>query len=70
VIGILYTPYLALPTNDFYNKYVAPVAGQIPTNLQSCASPNFFFEVTPTQGISQGLQAMFQTAVTYLHLTQ
>jgi Flp pilus assembly protein TadG len=70
VIGILYTPYLALPTNGAYSLYVAPVADQIPTNLQSCASPNFFFEVTPTQGISQGLQAMFQTAVTYLHLTQ
>jgi hypothetical protein len=31
--------------------------------MQSCASPGFYFEVSPTQGISDAMTALFQRAV-------
>lgn len=69
-IAILYTPYLPpLTFNQFYNNWVAPISANIPTQLQNCASPGFFFQITPTQGISQAMQAMFQAAVSAARLT-
>ncbi|SNT56434.1 Flp pilus assembly protein TadG [Tardiphaga sp. OK246] len=71
-IAVLYTTYLALPTNAWYNSWIAPFnAGpygpspnsQIASNMQSCASPGFYFEVSPTQGISDAMTALFQRAV-------
>jgi Flp pilus assembly protein TadG len=69
-IAVLYTPYLPIPSNSFYNSYVAPLAPAIPTKLKACASPGFYFEVTPTQGIDQAMQAMFQAALSAVRLTQ
>jgi hypothetical protein len=31
--------------------------------MQSCASPGLYFEVSPTQGISEAMSALFQKAV-------
>ncbi len=71
-IAVLYTTYLALPTNAWYNSWIAPFnAGpygpspnsQIAGNMQSCASPGFYFEVSPDQGISEAMTALFQRAV-------
>jgi hypothetical protein len=31
--------------------------------MESCASPGLFFEVTPTQGISDAMNKLFQKAV-------
>jgi len=69
-IAVLYTPYLPVTSNDFYNKWVKPIAPQIPTKLKACASPGFYFEVTPTQGIDEAMQAMFQAALSAVRLTQ
>jgi Flp pilus assembly protein TadG len=71
-IAVLYTTYLALPTNSWYMSWINPFnAGpygpspnsQIAQNMQSCASPGLYFEVSPTQGISQAMNALFQKAV-------
>jgi hypothetical protein len=71
-IAVLYTTYLALPTNAWYNSWIAPFnAGpwgpspnsQIALNMQSCASAGLYFEVSPTQGISQAMNTLFQKAV-------
>ena len=32
-------------------------------NMESCASPGLYFEVSPTQGISEAMNALFQKAV-------
>jgi Flp pilus assembly protein TadG len=58
-IAVLYTTYLPLPTNAFYNSYVAPFDSNIGPTMQSCASPGLYFEVSPSQGISQAMQALF-----------
>lgn len=68
-IAVLYTTYLPLPTNAWYNQWIAPFNSQISTNMQSCASPGFYFEVSPTQGISSAMNALFKKAVNQARLT-
>lgn len=58
-IAILYTTYLPLPDNAWYNTWIKPFQSQIGTRLQSCASPGYYFEVSPTQGISDAMNALF-----------
>lgn len=67
-IAILYTTYLPLPTNAFYNQNVKPFVNNIGPSMQSCASPGLYFEVSPTQGISAAMTALFQKAVTSARL--
>ena len=71
-IAVLYTTYLALPTNSWYNSWISPFNtgpygpspnSQIAQNMQSCASTGLYFEVSPTQGISEAMNALFQKAV-------
>jgi Flp pilus assembly protein TadG len=71
-VAVLYTTYLALPTNAWYNTWIAPFNigpygpspnSEIAQNMQSCASPGLYFEVSPSQGISQAMNALFQKAV-------
>ena len=71
-VAVLYTTYLALPTNAWYNSWIAPFnAGpygpspnsEIARNMQSCASAGLYFEVSPTQGIAQAMNTLFQKAV-------
>ncbi|MBB1090657.1 pilus assembly protein [Rhodopseudomonas palustris] len=77
-IAVLYTTYLALPTNSWYNTYIAPfnpgpygpsTNSQIAANMQSCASPGFYFEVSPTQGIAEAMDALFKKAVAKARLS-
>jgi len=58
-IAILYTTYFPLPTNGWYNQWIAPFQSQIGPNLQKCASPGLYFEVSPTQGITDAMNALF-----------
>jgi hypothetical protein len=68
-IAVRYTTYLPLPTNPWYNAWIAPFAGQIAANMQDCASPGFYFEVSPSQGISDAMNAVFKKAVAQARLT-
>ncbi|WP_342361195.1 TadE/TadG family type IV pilus assembly protein [Terrarubrum flagellatum] len=68
-IAVLYTTYLPLPTNKWYNDWIAPFQSQIGTNMQACASPGLYFEVSPTQGVSEAMTALFQKAVAQARLT-
>jgi Flp pilus assembly protein TadG len=70
-IAVLYTTYQP-PTDNWYNTWISPFnAGtwgpspnsKIAQNMQSCASPGFYFEVSPTQGISDAMNALFKKAV-------
>jgi hypothetical protein len=69
-IAILYTEYLPLPTNSWYNTYIAPFQPNIGSNLQSCASPGLYFEVTVDQDITAAMEALFAQALATSHLTQ
>jgi Flp pilus assembly protein TadG len=67
-IAILYTSYLPLPTNSFYNGNVKPFQTEITPNLQACASPGLFSEVSTDGDISAALAQLFQAAVSSAHL--
>ncbi len=69
-IAVLYTTYNPLPTNAWYNTWIAPFQPTIGNNMQACASPGLYFEVSPTQGIAQAMNALFQKAVATARLTQ
>jgi Flp pilus assembly protein TadG len=63
-IAVLYTTYLPLPTNGWYKTWIKPFQNEIPTRMQSCASPGLYFEVSPSQGISDAMNALFLKIVT------
>jgi Flp pilus assembly protein TadG len=68
-IAVLYTTYLPITDNGWYNTWIAPFQSSIGTTMQACASPGLYFEVSPTQGISEALSALFQKAVSQARLT-
>jgi Flp pilus assembly protein TadG len=69
-IAVLYTTYLPLPTNNWYTTYIAPFQPQIAANMQSCASPGLYFQVSTDQDITSAMQALFRQAVATARLTQ
>ena len=68
-IAVLYTDYLPLPTNSWYNDWIAPFQNQISANMESCASPGMFFSVTTDGDITAAMQTLFQQAVAAARLT-
>jgi Flp pilus assembly protein TadG len=78
-IAVLYTTYLQLPTNSWYMSWIDPFNkgpwgpspnSQIAQNMQSCASPGLYFEVSPTQGIAQAMNTLFRKAVADARISQ
>jgi Flp pilus assembly protein TadG len=69
-IAVLYLTYLPLPTNSWYTTYIAPFQPNIGANLQSCASPGLYTQVTSDSDISDALAQLFQQAVSTARLTQ
>lgn len=68
-IAVLYTTYLPLPTNGWYNQWISPFQNEIGTRMKACASPGLYFEVSPTQGISDAMAALFNKIVAMPRLT-
>lgn len=70
-IAVLYTAYLSETTsNSWYNTYIAPIDSNIGPQLEACASPGLYYEVTTDGDISSALAALFQEAVSTAHLTR
>ncbi|HMG78471.1 MAG TPA: pilus assembly protein TadG-related protein [Xanthobacteraceae bacterium] len=69
-IAVLYTEYLPLPTNSWYNTWISPWQPTIATNLQSCASTGLYFKITTDGDITTAMQALFEQAVATARLTQ
>jgi Flp pilus assembly protein TadG len=68
-IAVLYTTYLPLPENSFYNDWVKPFEGKIASKMQECASPGLYFAVSPTDGIAEAMQALFMKIVSTPRIT-
>ena len=68
-MAVIYTTYFPLPTNGFYNNYVAPWRDEINPKLKACASPGYFFEVGPNQGIDEAMKTLFLKAVAEARIT-
>ncbi|HHZ07374.1 MAG TPA: hypothetical protein GX405_01180 [Rhizobiales bacterium] len=67
-IAVLYTTYLPVTNNSWYNTWIKPFRDEIPTQMQACASPGLYFEVSPSQGIPEAMDALFRKAVRVLRL--
>jgi len=68
-IAVLYTTYLPLPNNSWYNSWIKPFQSEIGTRMQACASPGFYFEVSPTEGIEAAMKTLFNKVVRSPRLT-
>ena len=68
-IAVLYTTYQPLPNNSWYNSWIKPFQSEISTNMKSCASTDLFFEVSPSQGITEAMNALFLKVVNMPRLT-
>jgi hypothetical protein len=51
------------------NDPTDPASNGIGIALKACATPGFYYQVTPTQGISQAMQSLFQTVINSVLLT-
>ena len=69
-VAVLYTTYLVLPDtpeNYWYYDWIHPFnlssGSEIAKNMQACASPGFYFEVSMKDGISEAMNALFHKAI-------
>ena len=62
-IAVLYTVYLPLPTNSWYNNHIASFQANIGPTLQSCASPGLYTQINTGGDISGALSSLFEQAV-------
>ncbi|CAL75807.1 conserved hypothetical protein [Bradyrhizobium sp. ORS 278] len=69
-IAVLYTTYLAITSNGYYNTWVKPWRDSIGTIMKSCASPGYYYEVDSSGSIGSALTALFQQAIASAHLTK
>jgi hypothetical protein len=75
-IAVLYTEYLPLPTNSWYENFdgsgngISSFQSQIAQQLQTCASPGLYYEVLTGGDITAALNSLFQTAVETSYLSQ
>ncbi len=83
-IAVLYTEYLPLPTNPFWQTYVAqnlqswsspwstppgPPNDTIASNMQACASTGLYFKVDASGDIKAAMNALFQAVVASVKIT-
>jgi len=68
-IAVLYTVYYPLPTNAWYNSYIAPIQSNIAPTLQACASPGLFFQVDTGGDITAAMASLFTSAVQSAYLS-
>jgi hypothetical protein len=68
-VAVLYTTYLPLESNDFYKSWIKPFQAEIPTKMQACATEGYYFEVTPSDGITEAMDMLFRKIVSTPRLT-
>ena len=69
-IAILYTDYLQVTSDSWYNTWVAPFQSTIGTQLESCASPDLFYDAgVDASNLGADLQTLFNIATSMAHLT-
>lgn len=68
-IAVLYTTYYPIPSDSWYNTWIKPFQSEIGKNMRACASPDLFFEVSPSDGIEDAMNALFMKVVNLPRLT-
>lgn len=68
-LASLYTTYQKIPSNTWYNTWIAPFQSKIPTNMKTCASDGLYAEVAPSGDVSAVLTQLFANVVNETHIT-
>lgn len=68
-IAVLYTTYQPIESNSWYRTWIKPFRSEIPTSMKSCATDGLYFEVTPSQGIEEAMNALFLKVINMPRLT-
>ena len=69
-IAILYTDYLAVPTDSWYTSHIAPILSDVGPALQACASPGLFYDAAIGSDLGAALSALFAAVTQSGHLTE
>ena len=69
-IAVLYTDYLAVPANSWYESWIAPVQSDISPAMQACATPGLFYDAAIGSDLGQALSALFAAVTQSGHLTE
>ena len=69
-VGVIYTTYLPIPGVSSYETLVAPFINSLPTDLNSCASPGWFYQASDANDIQSAINALFARATGKGVLTQ
>ncbi|CAL4867220.1 hypothetical protein MMA231_01472 [Asticcacaulis sp. MM231] len=73
-IAVLYTTYQPAPNDGFFKSYVQKFLppnsnpSQVATQMEACASPGLYFEVSPSQGINEAMTALFNKIVSVVRI--
>lgn len=68
-IAVLCTTYYPLPSDPWYRSRISPLQNGIGTDMSECASPGLHSEASPSDGISEAMQAMIKKIVSQPLLT-
>lgn len=68
-IAVLYTTYLAIEKNDWYRSWIKPFRSEIGTLMEECATDGLYFEVSPSEGIDEAMNALFLKVINMPRLT-
>ena len=68
-IAVLYTTYLSIENNSWYRSWIKPFRSEIATLMKECATEGLFFEVSPSQGIDEAMNALFLKVINMPRLT-
>ena len=69
-IAVLYTTYLPVPTQSWYQTWIAPFQSKIAANLKACASQNLYYEAKIGDNLGTDLSNLFQAVTQSATLTQ
>ena len=69
-IAILYTDYLPVTSNSWYNTWIKPFQSSIAPALQACASPGLFYDASIGDDLGAALSSLFAAVMQSGHLTQ
>jgi Flp pilus assembly protein TadG len=72
-VAVLYIPYQTIQDSstifDNEDGYANSNIANIPTALQNCASPNFYYTASSPADINSALVSMFEQAISTAHIT-
>jgi Flp pilus assembly protein TadG len=68
-IAVLYTDYLPVTANAWYNQWIAPIQPDIGPALQACASPGLFYDAAIGSDLGAALAKLFNAVTHSGHLT-